>query len=163
VILTHPEIDPSFRVNPSGVQEPFPTIRVLIVEDSAVDRETLKKLLTVKVRSRLTLARVEIILADSMSEGLIHASVANCTILDLCLRDSDQNQTIARIKDFRPPVIVVTGIDDPDTERQCIAAGAEHVFVKGQIHGLVTRVVDCIVKDLLRLNDDMAPHGDAAK
>lgn len=159
MIHTTPELDPSFKVRPDGLEDAIPTVRILLVEDNGHDRETLVKLLNRRIGEQITLARVEVIAVATLAAGLGQAEIANCTILDLLLPDSDRPCTIGNIGRFRPPVIVTTGDDDPETERQCILAGAEHVFVKGQIHGLCNAVLHCIMKDLLRLN----PPQDAPK
>lgn len=152
MIHTTPELDASFKVRPDGSKDEIPTLRILLVEDSSHDRETLVKLMNKRIGEHVTLARVEVIAVATLAAGLEKAEMANCTILDLNLIDSHSENTVAHIGKFRPPVIIITGDDSPDVARDCLIKGAQHVFVKGQIHGLCNAVLDCIVKDLMRLN-----------
>ena len=91
---------------------------------------------------------LEVIIRDTLSAALAVAQEANVTILDLTLADSAEPGTIAAIPGFRPPVIVMTGNDDPDIIGSCITAGAQHVLVKGQIHRLCDLVLEAMISDL---------------
>lgn len=158
----------SIKTNPVNDGDHDRRFRILLIEDNADQRRSLAALLTRRIAERITLAQVEIVATATLEEGLELAASANCTILDLKLPDSDRINTIASIRKFRPPVIVTTGDDDKQTETECIAAGAEMVFVKGEMFSedsdknkdLCRAVVQCLMKDLLRLNGVLTPHGD---
>lgn len=150
----------AIKTCPAGIDNPDdPRFRILVVDDSHSMQELFKKLFEFKIARLITLARVEVVPAYTLKEGLALAPGANVSVLDLTLPDSDSENTRSHIGDFRPPVIIVTGDDNPETLDDCKAKGAFRVFVKGQIHGLVEAVIECIKEDLARLNPDLAQHG----
>lgn len=160
----------SVKTNPADASDTDRRLRILLIEDNGDQRRSLAALLQRRIAERITLAQVEIITASLLQEGLGLAATANCTVIDLDLPDSDRQNTIACIHMFRPPVIVTTGDDDRKTETDCLSAGAEAVFVKGAFFpaddgdtdknkDLCRAVVQCLMKDLLRLNGVLIPHG----
>lgn len=149
----------AIRTRPNGAAQDERLFRILLVEDDAANREVLTKLLKKQIAEKITLAKVEIDAVATLEAGLALADTANCTILDLNLPDSESTNTITSIPRFRPPVIVITGDDDLDVAKACKTMGATKVFVKGQINGLCSAVIDCLVEDLLRLNGVLTPHG----
>lgn len=151
----------SVKTSPDGSSDDC--LRILIVEDDAVHRELLVRHLRRQIAEKMTLVNVDVLGAATLADGLKLAPTANCTILDLSLRDSTSEETRVAIPLFRPPVIVITGDDDPAVMTDCLKQGAEHVFVKGQTHGLTSAVIDCLLKDLYRLNGVLQPHGNGSK
>lgn len=126
----------------------LPSMRALIVEDDAQNRELLRRLLI--ACWKIPEVPLEVVAVGTLQEGLDNAPGANVTILDLSLPGSDVEHTLAQIRNFMPPVIVLTGSDDPDITSQCLAAGANHVFVKGSATGLIPAVFESMQKDLIR-------------
>ncbi len=163
----------SVKTNPADASDTERRLRILLIEDNEDQRRSLAALLQRRITDRITLAQVEIVATATLAEGLLLADTANCTVIDLDLPDSEPAQTISAIRKFRPPVIVTTGDDSKQTETDCIAAGAESVFVKGDMlalegdndknKDLCRAVVQCLMKDLLRLNGVLTPHGDVTK
>lgn len=153
-----PELYASVRTRPEGASEDR-ELRILIVEDNQTDRQLLKALLERRISAHVTLVRVTVHEAATLAIGLELAPTANCTILDIGLPDADEDFVIESVKRFRPPVIVVTGHGDEPTKIKCLKAGAEHVFVKGDTAGLTEMVIECLLKDLFRLNGVLQPHG----
>lgn len=102
-------------------------MRILIVEDHLATVETLTKLLK---RAESTL---EIFSVGTLAEGLQKSREleADITLLDLLLPDvADWQETAAAIEKFRPPVIVLTEIEDPQVVAECHKHGAQQVFNK---------------------------------
>lgn len=125
---------------------------ILIVEDDPQQSSALERLLRIRLEAKLPDIFWEFVIVTTLAEGLTEAPKANVTILDLGLPDSDAPGTIESIGKFRPPVIVMTGNDDPEIWAACKARGADHVFVKGQIHGLCSVLLDSVMKDVLITN-----------
>lgn len=123
-------------------------MKILIVEDNPDSLEGLKRL--VEVTWRISDIDLQITGVNTLKEGLELANEANVTILDLDLPDSDMASTILAIDKFRPPVIVLTGTDDPNVIKSCVANGADHVFVKGSAIRLVSAIFESLQKDIVR-------------
>jgi DNA-binding response OmpR family regulator len=106
-------------------------VKILIVEDDPAQAETLAKLL----KRAAGEMHVSIEQAGTLREGLEKswASRVDVTYLDLSLPDvKDFHETIRAIKDFYPPVIVITGMDDADgaIKLECFTYGAQNFFLK---------------------------------
>ncbi len=124
---------------------------ILIVEDDPRQSEPMRKLIQRRIVDKTQVA-ISIVIVTTLAAGLARSQDANATILDLGLPDSEPDNTVTQIRNFRHPVIVMTGNDDPELLTQCIEAGADHVFVKGQIHGLCSQLLDSLMKDILISN-----------
>ena len=64
--------------------------------------------------------------------GSLAARRPRCIILDLQLPDMSGVELLARFATLAdaPPVVVITGNDDPDFRDQCVALGAQRYFRK---------------------------------
>jgi DNA-binding response OmpR family regulator len=107
-------------------------MRILLVEDDPTIADTLAKLLT---KSAGDVNAISIIRAGTLREGIRKSNEhqVDVTYLDLCLPDShDWQETAHAIRKFYPPVIIVTGLDDPDgsIKLECFTHGAQNFFVK---------------------------------
>lgn len=123
-------------------------MKILIVEDDPDNREGLMKF--IKVCWGLPDVPLELVVTSRLDEALLHAPSANVTLLDLILEDSDMENTLLHIKDFRPPVIVMTGTDDPALIAACMEHGADHVFIKGTVIGLMPKLFETLQRDVVR-------------
>lgn len=104
-------------------------MKVLIVEDDKEQAETLSRLLEKSVTDGIS-----ILIANNLSDGLTKSwdHGVDVTYLDLCLPDASVDEVVEKIKDFFPPVIVITALDDPDQslKLRCFAHGAQNFFRK---------------------------------
>ena len=135
-------------------------MKVLIIEDDPENLRALSQL--IRVSWKMPTIPLEIVGVGTLTEGLREAESANVTILDLSLPDSDMVNTLQHIRDFRPPVIVLTGASDDATTTACYLHGATHVFFKGAAIGLIPSIFEALQKDLLRRaldrsSSDLAP------
>lgn len=149
------EIDPSFRLIHMPKMPIVSTIKVLIVDDDEEGSLALGRL--IKASWKLDDVPLEIVCTHTMDDGLKEAAGANCTILDLNLPDSQPPDSIAKIKAFPPPVIVMTGDDDPSTTAQCMCAGANGVYVKGALLGFIPALFKALQQDVVRRMQDGTP------
>lgn len=126
------------------------SMKILIIEDNILQCELMRQLFERLISRPLLQKRIEVVIeiVTTLAEGLSHAESANATIIDLGLPDSDVLNTISSLHRFRPPVIVMTGHDDPDLIASCKANGAHDVFVKGQIHGLCSAILGAMIRDI---------------
>jgi DNA-binding response OmpR family regulator len=124
-------------------------MRILIVEDDIVQSEILRKLLQKRLSDRMSVP-IDIVVVSTLEEAIREGPQANVTLLDLSLPDSEASETIKSIRLFRPPVIVMTGSDDPELHARCKLMGADHVFTKGQIYGLTSQILDSLMKDVIQ-------------
>jgi DNA-binding NarL/FixJ family response regulator len=107
-------------------------LRILVVDDSAADAELTKVRLrgVGVVEHCATLASALARLADATRD---HPSVV---LLDLTLPDSQGIETLDRITAVRPPpVLVLSGDDDPAASRAALARGAAGFVKKGEMSG----------------------------
>lgn len=149
----------ALKTCPEGIDNPQdPRFRILIVDDQEGVHDLLRRIFELRIGKMITAARVEVVSAFSLKEGLSMADGANVTILDLQLEDSSPDNTIAHIHHFRPPVIVMTGDGRDETRERCKEQQAAYVFVKPNTAGLIQAVVDCLWEDLRRLNPALAEH-----
>ena len=105
-------------------------MKILLIEDDKVQAETLAKLL-----DKASAQKVEIFIAHALREGIDKSweVLADVTYLDLCLPDAVDWKVVAHsIPKMYPPVIIVTGMDDPDQEikLECFTYGAQNFFQK---------------------------------
>ncbi len=107
-------------------------IKVLLVEDDAIDRKLVERALANCSRP------VEFVIdpVGSISEAVEHleSKKYNIVLLDLMLPDSHGVETVQRIKETNShiPIVVLTGLDDEQTGLTAIEKGATDYLVKGQ-------------------------------
>ena len=124
------------------------TVKILIVEDDLDSREGLARY--IRACWGLPDIPLDIICVETLAEGLNHAASANVTFLDLELPDSTNENTMRHIRDFQPPVIVMTGTSDTDTIASCMEHGADSVFIKGTVIGLMPKLFETLQHDVVR-------------
>jgi glutamate dehydrogenase (NAD(P)+) len=109
-------------------------IRVLILEDDAVQRRLLEGLLRESERPAF-----ETVAADTLAAGLarIEEGGVDVVLLDLVLPDSQELDTFVRVHSAAPdvPIVVVTSLDDTRIGARAVDAGAQDYLVKGRIDG----------------------------
>ena len=105
-------------------------MRILLVEDDPKQVDLLGKLLVKSIDGD----KLAVYHAGTLEEGLEKSRELklDVTYLDLNLPDAPVEKVINSIKDFYPPVIVMTALDDPDQslKLQCFAHGAQNFFQK---------------------------------
>lgn len=117
---------------PSGA--PLPSLRVLLVEDSAADARFIVELLKEagpgawSVERAVTLAAAE--------ERLVLGGI-DAVLLDLNLPDGRGADVVGRVCHANPelPVVVLTGLDDDAVALAAIHGRAQDYLVKGQVDG----------------------------
>jgi len=113
-------------------------LRVLLVEDNPDDADLLGELLADSSGER-----VEVVVAETLREGLAHLSrtAADLLLLDLSLPDSQGLETVTRALAGAPrvPIIVLTGLDDDALGIDAIQAGAQEYLAKGRVDGALLR------------------------
>jgi len=107
-------------------------IKVLLVEDDAVDRQIVERILTNCPWP------VEFVIESvgSLSEAVecLGSKGHDIVLLDLVLPDSSGVETVHRISEINPhiPIIVLTGLDDEGTGLLAIENGATDYLIKDQ-------------------------------
>lgn len=122
------------------------TITVLLLEDNRNDYEIAVR----QLRSQRY--RFEVDWAATLSEALalLGQYTYDVVLSDLNVPDSAGLDTVSRLKKhcFTTPIIVLTGVDDEDSEGEIIDAGAHDYLLKGELCGrLASRA---IVSSVLR-------------
>lgn len=116
-------------------------LRVLLVEDNALDALMIERSLAKNPETRFEVNRV----GDLRSAlDLLDSEAFDCVLLDLSLPDSrgllGVDSIIARAA--HAPVVVFTGLDDPTTAVEAVDRGASDYLQKGQVKGdLVARSI----------------------
>jgi C4-dicarboxylate-specific signal transduction histidine kinase len=107
-------------------------IRVLLVEDSAVDRKLIELLLSEAPGAPFVLAHV-----DRLAAALLRLSVGgiDVVLLDLGLPDSFGFETcqIMRAQAPHVPIVVFTSLDNEEMGLHAVKYGAQDYLVKGRI------------------------------
>ncbi len=107
--------------------------KVLLVEDNAIDKLTVERILAKCSRS-IEFATDS---AGSLSEAIesLNTNEYDVVLLDLILPDSNGLETLQRIKEINShiPIVVLTGLDDEQTGLSAIKTCAMDYLVKGQI------------------------------
>lgn len=98
-------------------------MRVLVVEDSPIDREILR-------HSFCQHPEIEAFFVDSLSKAKENIAGKDVVILDLVLSDSMPEETVDWIKESPVPVIVMSGCDDPNLIRRAATSGAINYLSK---------------------------------
>ncbi len=108
-------------------------IKVLLVEDDAIDKLIVEKILRGCSRP-IEFATDS---AGSLSEAIESLNIGeyDVVLLDLMLPDSKGLETIRRIKEINShvPIVVLTGFDDEQTGFSAIKTGAMDYLVKDQV------------------------------
>ncbi len=116
-----------------------PTLKVFLVEDSALIRQRLHRLLA-------SVAHVDIVGeaddADSALDG-IHASHADIAVVDLHLNGSHGLTLLRGLAAHEPQVvaIVLTNYATPEFKSECLSAGARYFFDKTNEFELVRQTI----------------------
>lgn len=109
-------------------------LRILIVDDDPIDRETYRRLLL-----RAPDSQHEVLEAETAEEGLALCRLEqpDCVLLDYLLPDLDGLAFLAALRagdGITPvPVIMLTGQGNPSVDVAAIRAGAQDYLVKGEI------------------------------
>jgi len=108
-------------------------IKVLLVEDDAIDRKLVERVLETCTQP----VKFVIDSVRSLSEAAEHLKndKHDIILLDLMLLDSDGLDTVRKIKEINShvPIVVLTGLDDDQTGLAAIKIGAMDYLVKGQL------------------------------
>ena len=93
---------------------------IAVVDDEEPIRKALKRLLSAAGLDAEGYASGQAFLEGSA------ARPPDCVLLDLHMPSMSGQQLLARIRRMpgRPPVVVITGHDTPETREQCLASGA---------------------------------------
>lgn len=104
-------------------------MKILLIEDDDLQSNLLAKLL-----HKSSEHEMEIDIARNLTEGIrkSHELRPDVCYLDLCLPDATVEEVIGSIKKIYPPVIIISGMDDPDESLKldCFAHGAQNYFQK---------------------------------
>ena len=122
-------------------------IKVLLIEDNPVHTRLIEKLL-----AKASGNDFDVTSADRLSVGLENLAEGefDVVLLDLVLPDSQELETLFRIKAEAPdlPVIILTATDDMTLATKAIEEGAKAYLVKAQINNtLLERTIDYALQD----------------
>lgn len=117
-------------------------IKVLLIEDNPVHTRLIEKLL-----AKVSGNDFDVTSADRLSVGLENLAEGefDVVLLDLVLPDSQELETLFRIKAEAPdlPVIILTATDDMTLATKAVEQGAQAYLVKAQINNtLLERTID---------------------
>jgi signal transduction histidine kinase len=118
-----------------------PPLEVLLVEDNLADVSLLREVLTAAPTPPINLTHVET-MEDALAQ--LDRRTFNIALLDLTLPDCDGMETVQHIVSRAPalPVVVLTGVDNPDLGAHAVRSGAQDYLVKGQTdHFLLLRAI----------------------
>lgn len=111
--------------------------RVLLIEDQPSEREVIRRFFsTFKALDDV----MELVECETLLTGIERARQGDIdiVILDLSLSDSDRQETVLHIGEFKPPVIVITGWVDEAMREDCFRHGAYYFIEKtGVIQGVI--------------------------
>jgi len=117
-------------------------IKVLLVEDDAVDRRLVERFLA--SCSQLVKFAVESVESLSAAVESLSSSEYDIALLDLRLPDSSGIETVRKVKEASPriPIVVLTGLDEEETGLLAIKTGATDYLVKSQsLENLLVRKI----------------------
>lgn len=102
-------------------------VKLLLVEDDEIDRETVHRLLST--------TDCQVYDASNGSEALhlLHSAQPDCVLLDYLLPDTDGIALIAELVQAQIPVVVLTGVEDPEVVVKAMRQGAQDYLVKSRL------------------------------
>ncbi len=108
-------------------------IRTLVIEDNSGDAALIRKLL-----SQCQHPRFEVEICNSFRAGLesLENRQFDVVLLDLSLPDSPTPlESLGGVQDMAPktPIILLTGLDDPELATKIVRLGAQDYLVKGEV------------------------------
>jgi PAS domain S-box-containing protein len=108
------------------------SLRVLVVEDDAIDRMQLERLLA---STSLRVAEVKCANRLGAALELLGASHFDVLLLDLGLPDSQGLDSIIQVQTRAPelPIIIMSGLDDEQTATKAVQKGVQDYLIKGQV------------------------------
>ncbi len=108
------------------------SLRVLIVEDDAIDRMQLQRLLA---STSLQVGEVQCVNRLAAAIEMLKQWSADVLLLDLGLPDSQGIESILQIQTHAPdvPIIVMSGLDDEQTATTAVQKGVQDYLIKGQV------------------------------
>lgn len=110
--------------------------KVLIIEDSALQRELVQRLYGVS--KKCFPGAISIIQADSWPTGIerIRSDAPDVVLLDLCLPPMSAKETLAALKisEDIPPIIALTENQEPEIRRICFENGCDDYTSKKEMH-----------------------------
>ena len=108
-------------------------IHILLVEDNLADQEIVKEVL-----ADAYLFRYSLEVCDCISEAIarIEQQKPSVILLDLSLPDGVGLQNLEQLqeKDLSIPIVILTGLDDPNVGIEAINKGAEDYLSKPEIN-----------------------------
>lgn len=116
-------------------------LRVLLVEDNALDARAIERALVKSPETDFTVERVGDL---TTAVQQLDAESFDCVLLDLSLPDSQGLLAVDTVTTHAPhaPVVVLTGLDDPTTAVEAVDRGASDYLQKGRVEGdLVARSI----------------------
>ena len=107
-------------------------IKVLLVEDNLAHAQAIGEGLCATLDENFDLDCVSDL---TTAIKRLAGGVTDLILLDLTLPDSQGWPTFERVQTAAPrvPIIVMTGLEDPEVSSRALAAGAHDYFIKGQI------------------------------
>ena len=110
------------------------TLRVLLIEDDPAEARLIREMLR-----RAPDVTYDLRHASNLCDGIafLHIVPADIVLLDLSLPDSGGLDTLAKLTNLVPglPIVVQTGLSDPEIGRVALRRGAQDVLIKGRFDG----------------------------
>ncbi|MEY9559101.1 Glu/Leu/Phe/Val dehydrogenase dimerization domain-containing protein [Sinorhizobium fredii] len=111
------------------------TVRVLLVEDNPLHAKLIQRLLDTEMQ-----LHCEVVAVDRLADGLgqLERGATDLVLLDLILPDSQELETLFRIRAAAPdvPVVILTGLDDVKLAAHAVEAGASDFLLKTRLNGV---------------------------
>jgi signal transduction histidine kinase len=102
-------------------------VKLLLVEDDDIDRETVHRLLST------TDCRVYDAINGKEALDLLTTARPDCVLLDYLLPDTDGIALIAQLVQANMPVVVLTGVENPEIVVKAMRQGAQDYLVKSHL------------------------------
>jgi PAS domain S-box-containing protein len=118
-----------------------PPLKILLLEDQPADAELLDIVLAEDPKFQYQLTMSERV---QQAIQLLQSQVFDVVLTDLSLPDASDMEAIAYLRQAAPdlPVVVLTGVDDPQVGLSALREGAQDYLVKGQLsHPLLVRTI----------------------
>jgi PAS domain S-box-containing protein len=127
----------------------FRPIRILLIEDNAVDARLLELLLG--EQSSQSSVQHQLVRVEQLSDGLaqLGSQRFDVILLDLSLPDSQGFETFqkAHAGARETPILVLSGMDDENLAIRAVREGAQDYLVKGRIDGyLLSRAISYAIE-----------------